>query len=55
MSHSQTQEKAGKTQHSQPVDTKVDTPQHDPDLARVVAAWPNLPAAIKRAMLALIG
>jgi hypothetical protein len=27
----------------------------DPDLARVVAAWPALPDAIKRAVLALIG
>ncbi len=27
----------------------------DPDLARVVSAWPDLPDAIRRAMLALIG
>jgi len=27
----------------------------DPDLARVVAAWPELPEAIRRAVLALIG
>jgi len=27
----------------------------DPDLSRVVAAWPNLPVAIRAAMLALIG
>ena len=26
----------------------------DPDLARVVAAWPGLPEAIRRAMLALV-
>ena len=28
---------------------------HDPDLARIDAAWPLLPDAIRRAMLALIG
>jgi hypothetical protein len=28
---------------------------NDPDLARVVAAWPALPESIRRAMLALIG
>jgi hypothetical protein len=27
----------------------------DADLAKVMAAWPSLPAAIRRAMLALIG
>ncbi len=27
----------------------------DPDLTRVMAAWPTLPEAIRRAMLALIG
>jgi len=27
----------------------------DPDLARVVAAWPALPEAIRRAVLALVG
>ena len=27
----------------------------DPDFARVVAAWPTLPAAIRRAILGLIG
>lgn len=27
----------------------------DADLARVVAAWPNLPDPIRRAVLALIG
>jgi hypothetical protein len=26
----------------------------DPDLARVVAAWPDLPDAIKRAVVALV-
>jgi hypothetical protein len=27
----------------------------DPDLARVVEAWPHLPEAIRRAVLALVG
>jgi hypothetical protein len=27
----------------------------DPNLARVVAAWPDLPDAIRRAVLALVG
>jgi hypothetical protein len=27
----------------------------DPELARIVAAWPDLPDAIRRAMLALVG
>jgi hypothetical protein len=27
----------------------------DPDLATIIAAWPTLPDAIRRAMLALIG
>jgi hypothetical protein len=31
-------------------------PTHaDPDLARVVEAWPTLPPAIRRAVLALLG
>jgi hypothetical protein len=30
-------------------------PPADPDLARVVAAWPELPAHIKAAVLALVG
>jgi hypothetical protein len=54
MSPAGAQEKAGKTRDSEPVDTKVDTTSLDCDLARVVAAWPELPAAIRRAMLALI-
>jgi hypothetical protein len=29
--------------------------QIDPDLARIVEAWPGLPEAIRRAVLALIG
>jgi hypothetical protein len=28
--------------------------ESDPDLARVVKAWPSLPTAIRRAVLALI-
>jgi hypothetical protein len=31
------------------------TPELPPDLARVVAAWPDLPEPIRRAVLALIG
>jgi hypothetical protein len=27
----------------------------DPDLSRVIAAWPDLPAHIKAAVLALVG
>jgi hypothetical protein len=33
----------------------AEAPSPDPDLARVVAAWPELPAPIKAAVLALIG
>jgi hypothetical protein len=28
---------------------------YDPNLARVVAAWPTLPEHLKRAMLAMLG
>jgi hypothetical protein len=31
-----------------------ETPEFPPDLARVVAAWPALPDAIKAAVLALV-
>ncbi len=54
MSHLQAQEKAGKAQDSQPVDTKKDTTPRDPDLARVVADWPNLPVAVRHAIMALV-
>ncbi len=27
----------------------------DPDLARVVAAWPDLPEPLRRAVMALVG
>ncbi len=40
----------GKSTISPAVDTKFDTS----DLARIVAAWPHLPAAVRRAMLALL-
>jgi hypothetical protein len=33
----------------------VAQPPSDPDLARVVEAWPDLPEALRRAVLALIG
>jgi hypothetical protein len=29
-------------------------PETDPDLARIIAAWPTLPEPIRRAMLALV-
>jgi len=32
----------------------ADSPPPDPDLARIAAAWPGLPEAIRRAVLALI-
>jgi hypothetical protein len=35
------------------VDTEIDTT--DPDLVKIMRAWPNLPEPIRRAMLALIG
>jgi hypothetical protein len=31
------------------------TPPADPDLARVAAAWPDLPGHIRAAVLALVG
>jgi hypothetical protein len=31
-----------------------DTCQTDPDLAKIVDAWPNLPEAIKAGMLAMV-
>jgi hypothetical protein len=37
------------------VDTESDTTAKDCNLARIVTAWPNLPATIRRAMLALLG
>lgn len=51
----QTLENAEKTQVSAAVGTKFDTTAKDPELARVVAAWPGLPEATRRAMVALIG
>jgi hypothetical protein len=32
-----------------------ENPALDPELARVIAAWPDLPEAIRRAVLALVG
>lgn len=32
-----------------------ENPPADPDLARLVEAWPNLPEPIRRAVLALVG
>jgi hypothetical protein len=33
----------------------LETASHDADLQRVIAAWGDLPEAIRRALLALIG
>ncbi|MBX7104514.1 MAG: hypothetical protein K1X57_10570 [Gemmataceae bacterium] len=35
------------------IDPEIDSP--DPDLARILEAWPTLPEPIRRAMLALVG
>jgi hypothetical protein len=35
--------------------TSLETPVADPNLARVIVAWPNLPEPIRRAVLALVG
>jgi hypothetical protein len=46
-----------KSSSGSPLDTKVDTAsttKADSALARIVAAWPNLPLPIRRAMLSLI-
>ncbi|HJZ54481.1 MAG TPA: hypothetical protein VKE74_05960 [Gemmataceae bacterium] len=41
---------------SSPPDVPPDVPApNDPELARVVGAWPNLPEPIRRAVLALVG
>jgi hypothetical protein len=34
---------------------KLAPPPNDPDLARVVIAWQDLPAAVKQAILLLVG
>jgi hypothetical protein len=47
-----------KTTISPAVDTDFDTTSPslvDPDLARIIEAWPQLPDPIRRAVLALIG
>ena len=47
---------SGKTRKSKTRDSQCDSlPPIDPDLAKVIAAWPSLPAPIRRAILALIG
>jgi hypothetical protein len=43
--------------HSLAHDSRIpteSTPSTDPDLTRIMAAWPALPPAIRRAMLALV-
>jgi hypothetical protein len=47
------QNSSGKRTYSGSVDTKMDT--SDPGLIKIIQAWPNLPEAIRRAMLALVG
>jgi len=39
----------------QPVDANQLASMTDPDLARLVEAWPTLPEPIRRAMVALVG
>jgi hypothetical protein len=43
----------GKQWFGTPIDTGFDT--SDPNLVKVIDAWPTLPEPIRRAMLALIG
>ncbi len=38
-----------------PEPTRADDGPTDPDLAQVLAAWPTLPEAIRRAVMALVG
>jgi hypothetical protein len=42
-------------QYHSPLHAEPETAPADPDLARVVTVWPDLPAPIKAAILALIG
>ena len=52
-----TEHNAGNKQVSREGDAKsgaVEAVLTDPELAKVVAAWPNLPGPIRRAILALI-
>jgi len=51
----QTPENPRETQIVEPGDAQSDARPADPDLARVADAWPDLPPAIRRAVLALIG
>jgi hypothetical protein len=54
----ESQNPAEPTPTTAPASTPADPPAvaaTDPDLARIVAAWPTLPEAIRRAMLALLG
>jgi hypothetical protein len=47
------EDSSGKQGLGTPVDTEFDT--SDPNLVKVIEAWPSLPEPIRRAMLALIG
>jgi len=44
-----------KTGVSEPLAPKLAPPPNDPELAQVVIAWQNLPAAVKQAILLLVG
>jgi hypothetical protein len=44
---------SGKTPISKTTDAESDA--LPPELAKIIAAWPSLPGAIRRAMLVLIG
>jgi hypothetical protein len=39
---------------TQPLDSPAPAPTTDPDLVRILDAWPQLPAPIRRAILALV-
>jgi hypothetical protein len=44
-----------KTGVFEPLAPKLAPPPNDPDLAQVVIAWQDLPAAVKQAILLLVG
>ena len=44
---------SGNPAFGEPADTEIDTT--DPNLVKVIDAWPMLPEPIRRAMLALTG
>jgi len=42
-------------QARRPDRARTKSPETDPALTRIIAAWPTLPEPIRRAMLALVG